>query len=50
MYLPDGLILRPTVYLWKALTGISFFYLAILIYFSYLVPHCPLRIRKALPK
>lgn len=37
MYLPDGLIKRPTVFLWKTITGLSFFYLAVLIYFAYLV-------------
>jgi len=37
MYLPDGLIKRPTVFLWKAITGLSLFYLAVLIYFAYLV-------------
>lgn len=37
MYLPDGLIKGPSNYIWKGITGISFFYLAILIYFCYMV-------------
>lgn len=37
MFLPDGLIRRPSKFLWKGITGLSFFYLAVLIYFVYLV-------------
>lgn len=43
LYLPDGLIRRPSVYLWKSITGIGFFYLAVLIYFVYLVSELPFR-------
>ena len=37
LFLPTGFIHKPTPYLWKAIGGISFFYLSVLIYFLYLV-------------
>jgi hypothetical protein len=38
IYLPDGLIARPSQKLWKGVTGFSMFYLLILTYFVFLTP------------
>ena len=37
LFMPNGFIHKPTPYLWKAFSGVSFFYLSVLIYFLYLV-------------
>lgn len=47
LYLPDGLIQRPFSFIWKGITGVSFFYLSILIYFAYLVREVLHRTNKA---
>lgn len=36
LYLPDGLIKRPNEKIWKFVTGLSMFYLMILVYMVFL--------------
>ena len=36
LYLPDGLIKRPSEKIWKFVTGLSMFYLMVLVYMVFL--------------
>ncbi len=38
LYLPDGLIRRPTQILWKAVTGFALLYSIILTFFVFMTP------------
>jgi hypothetical protein len=38
IYLPDGIIIRPSQVLWKGVTGFSMFYLLVLTFFVLLSP------------
>lgn len=38
LYLPDGLIKRPNQKIWKFITGLSMFYLMVLVYIVFLSP------------